>query len=149
WGHMAGPGRAPSVFLAGLTEPAAAWRDDDLAARFERLLAVRGAVTKAIEEARQAGVVRQSSEARVVLGVEPGDLLDLLSRRAVPRAVCRPGAVPGGDAGRGRGSPVLAGLRVAVERAPGKKCPRCWNVRVLGEDARHPDLCARCAAVIG
>src|SRR5262249_58040575 len=82
WGHMPGQGRAPSVFLGGLTAPPAESRHDQLAARFERLLAVRGAVTKAIEEARQGGVVRQSSEARVVLGVEPGDLVELLSARA-------------------------------------------------------------------
>src|SRR5438552_18597283 len=63
WGHMPGRERAPSVFLAGLPEPPAAWRDEQLAARFDRLLAVRAAVTKAIEEARQAGVVKQSSEA--------------------------------------------------------------------------------------
>jgi len=150
WGHMPGQGRAPSVFLGGLTAPPAEWRDDQLAARFERLLAVRGAVTKAIEEARQGGVVRQSSEARVVLGVEPGDLVELLSARAADLpALFLTAAVTVGDDGRAPASPLLAGLRVAVERASGKKCPRCWNVRVVGEDARHPDLCARCAAVVG
>ena len=39
-------------------------------------------------------------------------------------------------------------LRVRVLRAEGEKCPRCWLVRRLGEDARHPELCARCAAVV-
>src|SRR5947199_7811501 len=83
WGHMPGRERAPSVFLGGLPEPPAAWRDEQLAARFDRLLAVRAAVTKAIEEARQAGVVKQSSEARVVLGVEQGDgLAELLAAQA-------------------------------------------------------------------
>ena len=150
WGHMPGRERAPSVFLGGLPEPPAAWRDEQLAARFERLLAVRAAVTKAIEEARQAGVVKQSSEARVVLGVEQGDgLAELLAAQAAELpALFLTAAVTVGDDGRAPASPVLAGLRVAVERASGKKCPRCWNVRVVGGDARHPDLCARCATVV-
>src|SRR5262249_61772131 len=99
--------------------PPAEWRDDQPVSRFERLLAVRGAVTKAIEEARQGGVVRQSSEARVVLGVEPGDLVELLSARAADLpALFLTAAVTVGDDGRAPASPVLAGLRVAVERAP-------------------------------
>ena len=32
----------------------------------------------------------------------------------------------------------------AVEPAPGEKCPRCWNIRTLGGNAAHPDVCARC-----
>ena len=150
WGHMPGRERAPSVFLGGLPEPPAAWRDEQLAARFERLLAVRAAVTKAIEEARQAGVVKQSSEARVVLGVGQGDgLAELLAAQAAELpALFLTAAVTVGDDGRAPASPVLAGLRVAVERASGKKCPRCWNVRVVGGDARHPDLCARCVTVV-
>ena len=150
WGHMPGRERAPSVFLGGLPEPPAAWRDEQLAARFDRLLAVRAAVTKAIEEARQAGVVKQSSEARVVLGVGQGDgLAELLAAQAAELpALFLTAAVTVGDDGRAPASPVLAGLRVAVERASGKKCPRCWNVRVVGGDARHPDLCARCVTVV-
>ena len=45
-------------------------------------------------------------------------------------------------------SPVVPGLRVHVELAPGEKCPRCWTVRRLGEDPRHPELCSRCAGVV-
>src|SRR5204862_7561477 len=65
WRFVPGAGRPESVFLAGLGPPPAAWRVPDVAARFERLLAVRSAVSKAIEEARPAGLVRPSSAARV------------------------------------------------------------------------------------
>src|SRR5207253_2876466 len=65
WRCMPGAGRPDSVLLAGLAPPPVAWRAPDVAARFARLLTVRGAVSKAIEEARQAGLVKQSSEARV------------------------------------------------------------------------------------
>jgi isoleucyl-tRNA synthetase len=40
-------------------------------------------------------------------------------------------------------------LTATVEVAEGEKCPRCWNVRELETNAAHPELCARCAEVIG
>src|SRR4029453_11278214 len=70
----------PSVLLAGFGETPETWNDDALAATFDRLLAVRGAVTKALEEARQSGVVKQGSEARVTLGAT-GELGQLLAER--------------------------------------------------------------------
>ena len=48
-----------------------------------------------------------------------------------------------------RRAPLVPGLRVGVERAPGEKCERCWITRPLGVDPRHPRLCERCAAVVG
>jgi isoleucyl-tRNA synthetase len=148
WSFMPGEGGAASVFLAGMPAPPAAWRDDALAARFERLLGVRGAVTKALEEARQAGTVKQGSEAHVVLGA-PEELRALLAERAAELAALFLTATAAlGDAGEAAESPLVPGLRVRVERAAGEKCPRCWIVRPLGQDARHPELCARCAAVL-
>ena len=35
-------------------------------------------------------------------------------------------------------------LSASVSVAQGEKCPRCWNVRELGEDG----LCARCHEVV-
>ena len=150
WRFMPGAGRPESVFLAGLGPPPAEWRAPDVAARFEQLLAVRGAVTKAIEEARQAGLVRQSSEARLALGAPSADGLGrLLAECAadLPSLFLVADVALGGADGAPE-SPLVPGLRVGVERAPGEKCPRCWNIRALGQDPRHPDLCERCAGVV-
>src|SRR5438093_1230819 len=150
WRFMPGAGRPDSVLLAGLAPPPVAWRAPDVAARFERLLTVRGAVTKAIEEARQAGLVKQSSEARVALGAPSADGLGtLLAERAadLPSLFLVAEVALGGADGAPE-SPLVPGLRVRVERAPGEKCPRCWNLRALGQDPRHPDLCERCAGVV-
>jgi len=150
WRFVPGAGRPESVFLAGLGPPPAAWRVPEVAARFERLLTVRGAVSKAIEEARQAGLVRQSSEARVALATVSADGLGrLLAERAdeLPSLFLVADVALGGADGAPE-SPLVPGLRVRVERAPGEKCPRCWNIRALGQDPRHPDLCERCAGVV-
>jgi isoleucyl-tRNA synthetase len=150
WAHVPAASPAESVLLATLGSPPADWRAPDVAARFERLLAVRAAVMKAIEEARQAGVVKQGSEARVHIGAAVVDGLGALLDAAaseLPALFLVADVVLGADGAPE--SPVFPGLRLRVERAPGAKCPRCWNVRELGTDARHPELCARCAGVLG
>jgi isoleucyl-tRNA synthetase len=94
--------------------------------------------------------VKQSTEARVVLGT--GDVEGigaLLAARAAELPTLFIAATVSLDgAGAGAESPLLPGLRVRIERATGEKCPRCWMVRTLGADARHPDVCERCAAVL-
>jgi isoleucyl-tRNA synthetase len=137
----------PSVFLAGFSEPPTTWGDEALAARFERLLAVRAAVTKALEAARHGGVVKQGTEARITLAAD-GELGELLASRLADLPALFVVAEVALDGG-GAESPIVPGLRVGVERAAGDKCERCWLTRPLGSDPRHPGLCERCTTVVG
>jgi isoleucyl-tRNA synthetase len=42
-----------------------------------------------------------------------------------------------------------APMEVRVDRAPGAKCPRCWNYRLdLGRSSAHPEVCGRCAEAL-
>ena len=42
-----------------------------------------------------------------------------------------------------------ADLKVTVKPADGHKCERCWTYsETVGTDPEHPELCARCAAVV-
>jgi isoleucyl-tRNA synthetase len=110
---------------------------------FAVVLGVRDVVTKALEEARGAKVVGKSQEAQVSLTVSPeaaetlsalpaGTLEELLIVAKVELAV----------------ADGLPAPQVEVTKAAGEKCPRCWNIRELGEDPAHPAVCARCAAVL-
>jgi isoleucyl-tRNA synthetase len=146
WRFMPGDDRTPSVFLAGMPEVPTEWLDDAVATRFEHLLGVRAAITKAIEEARTAGGVKRAGEVRVSLmtpngsreGLDPAELGELALVSGVE-------LVASLDAPE---SPVLAGARVAVARAEGEKCPRCWIVRPPAGASEHPALCARCLDVV-
>src|SRR5690606_21163709 len=123
--------------------PAASWLDDALAARFERLLAVRSAVTKALEAERQAGRIKHSLEARVSLAPS-GELAELLRGGEaflaelfiVSQVEITEGPLP---------ESALPGLGVAVGRAAGEKCARCWNYRTdVGAVSAYPGACGRC-----
>jgi len=129
---------AESVFLAGLPECPAEWNDAALAARFDQLLALRSDVTKALEEARKAGVVKQANEARVTI-VGPPATLDLARSAKELGTLLLAGAVVVSDGPE---------LRVSIDRAEGAKCERCWYVRAVGIRPEHPTLCERCAGVV-
>ncbi|MBP1684090.1 MAG: Isoleucyl-tRNA synthetase [Deltaproteobacteria bacterium] len=148
WTHLPADRRPPSVFLAGLPEPAR--QDAQLAAKWERLLAVRAAVTKALEEARQSGSIGHSLDARVHLSARnglrallEGEVRDLPALFIVSQ-VQLVDDLPGHTV-----SPLLAELSVQVAPALGGKCERCWNYsEAVGRDSVHPGLCERCADVM-
>ena len=140
-------GDPASIFLTDFPAPAGRG-NADFEAEWERLLAVRAAVTKAIEAERQAGVLGHSLEADVRLAAA-GETAALLRRRAAELAdlfiVSRVRVV---DETLPM-SPVLAGLGVAVDRTGGSKCERCWIWRDdVGASAAHPGICGRCAGAL-
>jgi isoleucyl-tRNA synthetase len=139
------PGRKDSVHVALFPKEEAP--DAEVLASFGRLLDARLLVTKSLEELRASKA--SSLEARVVLrgsdeALEPlkrydaagpsfpGNLASLFITSAVTLA-------PGPGA-----------LEVEVARAEGKKCERCWNLSSrVGTFPIHPDVCERCASVLG
>jgi isoleucyl-tRNA synthetase len=149
WLAVSAPNRSASVLLAGFPEPR--HRDDALAATWERLLAVRAAVTKALEEARQADLIGHSLDARVVLAATDGLRALLAARRDdLPAFFITSQVELVQELPAEAASPLLPDLRVRVDRALGAKCQRCWNYsQAVGSDDTHPDLCERCLPVVG
>jgi isoleucyl-tRNA synthetase len=130
--------------------PEPVWRDDALAANWDRLLAVRAAVTKALEEARQSGLIGHSLDARVLLHAQDG-LSGLLAQHGgeLPALFIVSQVELTGHLGPDASSPLLPELQLRVERARGGKCERCWNYsEAVGRDATHPGLCDRCLQII-
>jgi isoleucyl-tRNA synthetase len=101
---------------------------------------VREVVTKALEEARAAGMVGKSQEAAVEINASP-EVVEVLAARPSLADVL----IVGDVALRARPGDVI----VNVSQAVGEKCPRCWNIRTdVGSDVSHPEVCGRCAAVL-
>jgi isoleucyl-tRNA synthetase len=149
WSHV--PARsAATVFEAGLPAVEPALADEALAARWERLLAARGVVTKALEAARKAGAIGHSLDARVQLAPSDG-LRPLLAaaHEGLP-ALFIVSQVELADA-LAASAHTASGpdLSVAVTPARGAKCARCWNFsEAVGTARDHPELCERCLPVV-
>jgi len=150
WTHApAYGGKADSVFLAGFPVLDAGARDEALAARWDRLLEVRAAVTKALEEARKSGQIGHSLDACVQLAAGDGlrPALDGIAAELPALFIVSQVDLVADLAGSV--SPLLRDLKVQVERARGGKCERCWNFsEAVGTHSDHPGLCDRCHRVV-
>jgi isoleucyl-tRNA synthetase len=150
WGYLPGE-REASVHLSGFPQLAPHLSDTALEDRFEQLLAVRGEVSRLLEQARNAKLIGSGLEASVTLAAEAGPLCDLLQAESMELAtlfiVSRVELV--GRLDDGWCSETLPGLTIRIERAAGEKCPRCWNYSTdIGSNATHPEICPRCAAAL-
>lgn len=122
--------------------------DPEFTARWDRIIALREDVKKALENARTEKVIGASLDANVDLFATGADYEFLCSVKDILKSVFIVSAVTvtegsGGETG-------ACGIGIAVAHAEGEKCERCWSYcNSVGTDSRHPTLCSRCAAVIG
>ncbi|GBE02207.1 isoleucine--tRNA ligase [bacterium BMS3Abin08] len=152
WQHMPGD-REESIFLSAFPGVESRFRDDELEKRWSVLIEVRNVVNKAIELKREEKLVGNSLEARVEVYADSARIsllreyadflptLFIVSQAGVgeiqeaPETAYRPDDV--------------SGLGVVIERAGGKKCPRCWNWSdSVGRFSDLPDVCERCYHVL-
>jgi isoleucyl-tRNA synthetase len=143
------PGLEQSVHLACWPEVERRFVNHELGQRWEALLKLRSGVTKALETARRDGLLGNSLEASIALYPERTEeesllrgFLDMLPTIFIVSGVevhaC-------GEALPGDISAPENYLAVAVRKASGKKCKRCWNYReTVGDNEEHPCLCERC-----
>jgi isoleucyl-tRNA synthetase len=153
WHHMPDqPGKPASIHQAMLPEVDDRYRDDELAGRWQQLLAVRSEATKALEEARVEKRIGHSLDASLTIFAE-GDLGVLLKRYAadlhsffIVSEVRLADEKPGG----GYESEAVASLCLGVAPARGEKCQRCWvrTPEVAGGPDASP-VCQRCAGELG
>ena len=160
WGHIPGSGKPDSVHVTTFPEERGEWANERLAAEWDRLLEVRGEVSRALEAARKAGKIGKGIDAVVFVTSAPEEQWrPLLTAKGEPllatlfnvSGVRLDAAPPAGQATAFESAEIPGlGLAVVPAKALGwKKCERCWlwTARV-GEDAEHPTLCERCAPVV-
>lgn len=139
WERLPLADKAPSVHLTEFPKGAAGQLSAMEEKRWEFILALREEINRSLEDAKQAGLMKDTQEAKVAFGLSP-DELELL------------GPVAGGLGELLKVSAVDVCERdraPVVTVAPGEKCARCWLRRTdVGSSAEHPTVCARCAAVV-
>jgi isoleucyl-tRNA synthetase len=160
WAHIPGRGKPESVHLVPFPEERGEWVNERLAADWERLLEVRGEVSRALEAARQQGRIGKALDAVVYVPSAPEEewLPLLLGKGEAALATVwnvsgvrlRQRAAAGSAVSyESQDIPGLA-LEVAPAQDLGwRKCERCWTWSPrVGEDRDHPALCERCAPVV-
>jgi len=147
----AAAGPADSVHLRTFPELPAAWRDEALAARWERIRAVRRVVTGALERARADKVIGASLQAEPVVYLD-GGTAELLASVPFHDVVITSAVRLVTDAPAPAAAFTLEdvpGVAVVTALAPGDRCERCWKVLPeVGDNAGHPTLCRRCADAV-
>jgi isoleucyl-tRNA synthetase len=111
---------------------------DSLIERWDRILAIRGAVLKELEALCMQGRIGSSLQAEVTVAAPEPEYSALASLGDDLRFVfiTSQARIARGDS-----------LRIEVEPSGAKKCERCWHWRAdVGNDVRHPALCSRCVA---
>lgn len=144
--------KADSVHLAQFPSVNKDYIDDQLAARWDTLLKVRGEVSKALELARCDKVIGHSLDADVSI-FAPEKLYGFLKTYLHElRSIFIVSKVNLFDNEEGNGefkSQEVEGLGISVAQAPGEKCERCWTYHpTVGDSREHPTACRRCVEVI-
>ncbi|MFO7957971.1 MAG: isoleucine--tRNA ligase [Candidatus Brocadiia bacterium] len=158
WSHVEHKDEdAESVHLCSWPEPVEAWLDDELHERWQRLLAVRDDVLRAVEALREEKEVSQAMEACVTLAARRSGLRDLLldHRDALAELLMvseleilpdEPSEAEAAEMTAGESEPDLL---VRAQPSTHAKCERCWNLRPsVGEHPEHEDLCDRCVRAV-
>ncbi|MFH1874435.1 MAG: isoleucine--tRNA ligase [Pseudomonadota bacterium] len=152
WKHLpAYQDKAKNVFFASLPQVEEKYINEELGARWEKMRQIREVATKALEMARAEKFIGNPLEAKLILETTVelkeflksfgADLPDLFIVSQV-------------EFGSAQGNYIyeteeMPGLKVAVAKASGAKCGRCWKFAdSVGENKEHPEICARCANVI-
>ncbi len=146
--------RSESVFLETWYEGLTALSDSDAmdSAYWAVVLEVKTAVNKALEQQRADGAVGASLSAEVTLYCDDSLKQQLSKLGDELRFVLITSAAELKSLEEASGvietvlETEIAGLQLGVKASESEKCDRCWHHREdVGSNAKHPQLCSRCA----
>ena len=121
-------------------------------AMWEKLLRLRAGVNKALELARADKVIGKPLDAEVTLHISPDaeDTFAEIAGQDLKTLFIVSAADVVKGAGEGYSCAEFPGVTVSVVSSGAPKCVRCWtHDKDVGKSAEHPELCARCAGVVG
>ncbi len=121
---------------------------------WEQLLTLRDEVLKVLEEARTAKEVsNRPSEVQVVVGClnsiasQPNPIFEWY--RSILPELLGVAQVEIADAVVTEGAVEKGAFYVQAKPAKGSKCERCWRFTAdVGDDAKYPTVCLRCAGAL-
>lgn len=133
--------REESIFLSLWPEEDPELIDIQLDKKWGKVMQVREEALKKMEEARQAGKISSSLDARLIIKVPQRTLgiLNSLGEEEL-KEIFIVSQIELESFSR---------IKIEVRGAKGEKCERCWNYSErVGENEKHPSLCHRCWQVV-
>jgi isoleucyl-tRNA synthetase len=142
------PSLKESVFLSDFPKPDASVVDEELDTRWDKVLVLRGGISRLLEELRAAKTIGTSLEAHVQVK-KTEDLSDIVSAFTLQEMadiaiVSKFDWVDGLTLDR-KFKDEDTGYEMAAAFTLGTKCPRCWK---YSETPAEDGLCPRCANVL-
>ncbi len=141
------PSLEESVHMTSWPKPEASGMDESVSVRWERVMEVRGAISRALEIARAGGIIGHALDASVwmVLPEAYEDLRnfvsdDLWETVSIVSGFETVGQLPSDVAVKHNDE--ATGVVVGVSKNPHNKCPRCWKHRA---EVGEKEVCERCA----
>ncbi|MGH0001114.1 isoleucine--tRNA ligase [Pseudovibrio ascidiaceicola] len=135
-----------SVHLQQFPVVSSAWRNDELAAKWEKVRAVRRVITGALEIERREKRIGSSLEAHPTVYISDADLMAALDGLdAAEIAITSQLNLSSDNAPEGAFTlEDVAGVGVVPGFAEGNKCARSWKILPeVGADAEYPELTLR------
>jgi len=135
-------GKSESVHLENFPAFDETWLGETERMEWAALIALRERVLKELEAAREQKAIGNSLEAQITLSVPAAEMPLIRKYQGGLAAlfIVSDIVLSGSDG---------AEIGIAVGKAPGGKCQRCWNYSAhVGTSADYPGFCARCEAVV-
>lgn len=143
WQHL--PFRSSeSVFLERMPEVESEFIDEELEARWEKLIEIRDEVNKALEVKRKEKFIGNSLEAKVILQVSSSLRKFLNPYQDFLPTLFIVSQVEIEDIEAQKSVEYL----VKIEKASGQKCQRCWNYSPYVGKLEVDDVCPKCFNVL-
>ena len=129
--------------VEGLSAPA------EFTAKWDKIIAVRNDVQKALELARAEKIIGKPLDAEVKLYVSAKEEFAKLEKLPLAELFIVSKADVIYAEGEGYEAVEFPGVKVKVEACQAPKCVRCWmHSDTVGQNAEHPELCERCAKAV-
>jgi len=152
WQHMpAYPGKEESIHLAARAVFEPEWKNEELAGVWDRILDIRGDVTKALELARVQKLIGHPLDASVALCAtgENREVLERYKDILKDIFIVSSASLLSEKQEGAYESPVIEDLSIVIGKAPGEKCQRCWTYDVsTGKNPVFENACDRCCKAL-
>ena len=137
-----------SVHLSKWIEARPEYLNKELAQKWDKIARLRREVNKKLEAERQTGLIGHSLDAIVLLNIandEYSFIKDYTENEVSDLFIVSQVKFVNDNLAESE----IEGINIAVEKASGEKCERCWKYdEEVGHNHNHPDVCPRCANVL-